>query len=286
MEKIKKDAKNLELMDGVVLNKERLVVKLRNELNASNRLVEEHKAKLQEATGCIKKFEDEMSALKAGVNNDQPDLSEDINKYKAQISELGAQLKGKEVIISEMRNKQANDLSEIAALKKMLLEAHAKAERNRSCDMSQYKTSANSKSLICDNCMLLREQVVESDKRQKKYKDKLQKRLKEFDIVMTYIQDLLGDVQEHKEIAEFVQKMSKRSEELKRWFDNIEAVVSKLKESKRQHSDLIKLVADLLEDSMKKKLSTKHSVEVILFEELKHFFKMHKKCYLPINYQS
>ena len=267
VEKSKKDAKNLELMDSVVLNKERLIIKLRNELNSSNKLLEDYKLQLREASDCIKRLETDIIVHSKDILCSKNELKKEGSEQQAsnlkveELKKYEKQFRDKDILIAELRNKQITSLNEISTLRKLLLE----------------------KNNTCDKCIELKEQVVELDKKQKKYRDKLQKRLKEFDIIMTYIQSLLGDIPEHKEIIDFVQKVSSRSEEFRRWFSNIELIISTLKERKRQYDELMKVIVSILEEATKKQFNVHYTKEII--EELQRYFKLHKKCYLPINYQ-
>ena len=220
-----------------------------------------------------------------------------INNYETEINNLRASLEMSQraynVIIQRLQEKeyQLNTLNEAIIQSNEEVNGLKKTLANKDTRIQQLEERREVKE-VCEEYEKMKEELMESEKAQAGYKHKLQRRVKELDIIMQHIENLLCEVEDTKEVRDYITKIVSHSEELKNWLDNITAMIKNYNTSKLQHSNLLSELLKLIENSTHKPKIPLEQIkpdiiekEKIIMKELQYYFKIHTKCYIPRNYQ-
>ncbi len=158
----------------------------------------------------------------------------------------------------------------------------------------------------CSDCGKWREQFQLADKKSEKYKHKFMKRVKEFEIILKHIEQLLKIRQSlaepNPETDRQILHICKNDAVLKQWLETIEALIvsssSRRQNAERHYFDFLTYVLASLDSSAAKKervrkllekAKTNPKVDTMLPEmekvaadELQQYMRMHTKCYLSV----
>jgi len=139
---------------------------------------------------------------------------------------------------------------------------------------------------ICSNCDTFKSQLHTATTKLEKYKQKFQKRVKEFDSVLQYVMCILNGTTENKEL---ITKITQRNENVNTWLNNIKAMISEYRTERQRYKDFLLFVLNLLEKTAKEdriqRLINRNrygksilEVEKVAAEGLQEFFRAHSKC--------
>jgi len=269
-----------------------------------------------------KEFNDEINQLRKTLESTQ-ELSNELNKklqlkedmieeLRARISDVCGQ-KG-QILQDYEKPKETTNMqltNELKTLKMILLEKSnyiSQLERNNNELRIEYErtlkqqlesfTGSMSRSdttfggMQCSDCEKLKGQLSTIDQKRDKYKHKFQKRVKEFDLVLKFLQNIVMQKEISTDLQNCIDKICKHNESIKKWLDNMKTHLENNATSEKRYVDFLFFTLGLLEGITKKErirnviekmknIPELHEMEKIAAEEIQSFLKIHTKCYLP-----
>eukprot|EP00826_Nyctotherus_ovalis_P018450 TRINITY_DN15528_c0_g1_i3.p1 TRINITY_DN15528_c0_g1~~TRINITY_DN15528_c0_g1_i3.p1 ORF type:complete len:715 (+),score=157.42 TRINITY_DN15528_c0_g1_i3:335-2479(+) len=161
------------------------------------------------------------------------------------------------------------------------IERHAKSE---------YESASSNKVdfsiTICTNCDSLKTQLNNASNKLEKYKQKFQKRVREFDNVLQYVSSLLSGSTEE---GDLISKIILHNPNVSTWLSNIREMVAGFRVDRQRYKDFLKFVLNLLDKATRQdklqKLTDRSrygkgilEAEKMAAEGLQEFFRAHSKC--------